>query len=581
MILKKKAIFLLLLAVMVGSYGFIAITADDTAEASWEGGKALGDVVSQFTYPVGERWRDMVFIGDAMYAIQINEANIYEVDPTDGTILNTLAVVGATAQIGLAYDGEAFWIDNYDTDTIYRIDRYDGTVLNSFASPASTPYGLTWDGSNLWNYDSDDYTLYKLNPTTGAVEDSFVIPTATGFVRGLAFDGQLIWYASEEDDMAYGLDPDTGATVTTFALSSATFYVGMGWDREYLWIAGQENKATTTAFQIDIERESCLEGTDCDDSNVCTDDACEGVGTTVDRIFHEPASDFTGTDRTRGNLYACTIDTTLTGVKMFLGLAANSDLTLGVYEADAAAGPYDLIFQQTESFTGPGTAWFTIDGVTVELLAGKFYAIVFAWQGYSVTYYTPDLGANDLPVSFGHIIGNTWPNTYLPDPNPSIIEPSTMVYQQELLTDAAGWCEHTNNTASCDDGEFCTDPDTCAAGVCVAGPARDCDDGLFCTGTESCNEATDVCDSSGDPCDVDEVCNEDTDTCDPLTDDDTIDDDVVDDDVVDDDVVDDDVADDDVADDDVADDDVADDDVADDDVAGDDDDDDDDSCCGC
>ena len=49
-------------------------------------------------------------------------------------------------------------------------------------------------------------------------------------------------------------------------------------------------------------------------------------------------------------------------------------------------------------------------------------------------------------------------------------------------------CEHTNNTASCDDGEFCNGADTCADGDCTQ--------------------------HAGDPCVGDEVCNEDTDTCD-------------------------------------------------------------------
>jgi len=573
----RKTFLLLLLTLAIAGSGFVAIEFNNTAEASWENSDAMGDVIDQFTYPVGERWRDMVFIGDAMYAVQLGETNIYEVDPTDGTILATLPITGATAYIGLAWDGEGFWIDDYSTNTIYKINRYDGTVIDSFAAPGTLPYGLTWDGTYLWNIDTTAKTIYKLNPETGAVVDSFTVPTTEGHVRGLAFDGRLLWYSSEDDGKAYGLDPDTGDTIEEFDLSLATFYVGMGWDELYLWIAGQEGKASTTAFQVDTECDQCFESTECDDSNVCTDDICAGEGTTID-LVNLAASDLSGTTRTRGNLYGCTIDATLTGVSMYLDLVADSDVTLGIYEADAAGGDYDLLYQQTETLTNAGEDWYTIDGFSVLLLSGKFYAVVFAWQSATVTYYTADLGTYGLPVSFGYIEGNTWPDLYLPDPLSTVIQPSTWIYLQELQTEATGCCENTNNTASCDDGLFCTDPDTCADGVCESGPARDCDDGLFCTGTETCNETTDTCDSSGDPCEEDEECNEDTDSCDPVADDDVTDDDVTDDDVTDDDVTDDDVTDDDSGDDDDDDNDDNDDnDVADDD----DNDDDDDGCCGC
>jgi hypothetical protein len=50
-------------------------------------------------------------------------------------------------------------------------------------------------------------------------------------------------------------------------------------------------------------------------------------------------------------------------------------------------------------------------------------------------------------------------------------------------------CEHSNNTAACDDSDACTTSDTCAAGSCLGGPAPDCDDGDPCT-AESCDAIT-------------------------------------------------------------------------------------------
>jgi len=66
----------------------------------------------------------------------------------------------------------------------------------------------------------------------------------------------------------------------------------------------------------------------------------------------------------------------------------------------------------------------------------------------------------------------------------------------------ADTCSNENNTNPCEDGEFCTVSDTCSGGACGAGPARDCGDANACT-DDSCNEGTDVCDNVNNtaPCD--------------------------------------------------------------------------------
>jgi len=104
----------------------------------------------------------------------------------------------------------------------------------------------------------------------------------------------------------------------------------------------------------------------------------------------------------------------------------------------------------------------------------------------------------------------------------------------------AGFCEYSNNTASCDDGDACTMDDTCSGGSCVGGPpldadgdsyvseacgGSDCDDGNSAVNpgaAEVCdNTIDDDCDGAADSLDMD---------CDPdylflaayLTDDDAL-----------------------------------------------------------
>jgi hypothetical protein len=59
------------------------------------------------------------------------------------------------------------------------------------------------------------------------------------------------------------------------------------------------------------------------------------------------------------------------------------------------------------------------------------------------------------------------------------------------ICNGQGTCTHQNNTASCDDGLFCTVNDKCANGQCH-GTARDCSDEVDCT-VDSCNESAGQC----------------------------------------------------------------------------------------
>ena len=80
--------------------------------------------------------------------------------------------------------------------------------------------------------------------------------------------------------------------------------------------------------------------------------------------------------------------------------------------------------------------------------------------------------------------------------------------------DPGSGCQHTDNTAPCDDGDPCTEDDVCSEGAC-AGAAVDCDDGLYCTGPDWCDPATGDCVSDGNPCSADTWCDDVNDTCVP------------------------------------------------------------------
>ncbi len=73
-------------------------------------------------------------------------------------------------------------------------------------------------------------------------------------------------------------------------------------------------------------------------------------------------------------------------------------------------------------------------------------------------------------------------------------------------------CENNANTAPCDDGDACTENDVCAAAACTAGTPVSCDDGNVCT-DDSCDTIS-GCQATPntDPCNDGDACTE-NDTC--------------------------------------------------------------------
>ena len=69
--------------------------------------------------------------------------------------------------------------------------------------------------------------------------------------------------------------------------------------------------------------------------------------------------------------------------------------------------------------------------------------------------------------------------------------------------DAVLGCQYGNNAADCDDGEPCTENDSCRDGACAGGPPPNCDDGVDCT--EDFCEPGQGC-AHGDLCPEGELC---------------------------------------------------------------------------
>lgn len=99
--------------------------------------------------------------------------------------------------------------------------------------------------------------------------------------------------------------------------------------------------------------------------------------------------------------------------------------------------------------------------------------------------------------------------------NPVVCTASDQCHDAGTCNTGTGICSNPSkeNGASCSDGFFCNGLETCSLGVCLDGADPVCDDQNACTGVETCNEETDGCTNPMDVvCDAREcydagVCN--------------------------------------------------------------------------
>src|SRR5213079_2900908 len=102
--------------------------------------------------------------------------------------------------------------------------------------------------------------------------------------------------------------------------------------------------------------------------------------------------------------------------------------------------------------------------------------------------------------------------------NPVACASSDQCHTAGTCNPATGVCSNPAkpNGAPCDDGNACTQTDTCAAGACVGANPVVCTAADQCHAVGACNPASGVCSNpaklNGAPCDDGNACTR-TDTC--------------------------------------------------------------------
>jgi protocatechuate 3,4-dioxygenase beta subunit/glutamine cyclotransferase len=146
---------------------------------------------------------------------------IYPTDPTTGQFSGpSFPQPGSPLNnpfgLNLAYDGTDVYFNDgpdFGNNQVYQVDPSTGTVLNSFLP--QEPYylfGIAYFKGDIWATDS--VNIYDLDATTGAVKQEFanVVSNATGITAD-PDNGML--YAVSQNNLLYEINPATGEVVNT------------------------------------------------------------------------------------------------------------------------------------------------------------------------------------------------------------------------------------------------------------------------------------------------------------------------------------------------------------------------------
>ncbi|MGH7770970.1 MAG: DUF7507 domain-containing protein [Candidatus Binatia bacterium] len=137
-----------------------------------------GAVVNSFPSPTGSDTLDgLAFLNNTLFGLVFGSGGITQIDPDTGADLGTLTSVGGLAQGGLDGAAGRLFSRGASNTTIVEIDPVNGSILNSFSSPDNEAIlGLAFDGVSLYASSSTG-KVFQLDANTGTLIDTLDFET--------------------------------------------------------------------------------------------------------------------------------------------------------------------------------------------------------------------------------------------------------------------------------------------------------------------------------------------------------------------------------------------------------------------
>ncbi|MCC7261884.1 MAG: hypothetical protein IT369_05090 [Candidatus Latescibacteria bacterium] len=159
----------------------------------------------------------VAFSGYSAYFVDATDTDqlIYELNPLDGTVWNTLPAPAAGID-GLAFDQGVLFAQGFAEDRIYRLEPITGAVLGTLEPGVDLVGGLAAGAGRLFASRLRPAALFELDPRSGQVLRE--LPTTAQLPSGLAFAGGRLYVGDYQQNRVIS-HPEGGAAEEVLALN--------------------------------------------------------------------------------------------------------------------------------------------------------------------------------------------------------------------------------------------------------------------------------------------------------------------------------------------------------------------------
>jgi virginiamycin B lyase len=179
---------------------------------------------------------------DNIYVTSSN-GEIWKIDPTTNTAA-ALAIDLGLNMSGFTVSPGALWVCHFNENTVTRIDPATGTVVATIPV-GEAPANIRFGQGSIWVPNHHGKSVMRIDPETNKVVAT--IKTEQNEPSGVAFVGDSVWIA--QPSVVLRLDPTTNEVIAQLPMTDLCSYMAPGTDG--LWVSDGTNDPSSI-MKIDL-----------------------------------------------------------------------------------------------------------------------------------------------------------------------------------------------------------------------------------------------------------------------------------------------------------------------------------------